>query len=130
MLRFPSVKTIQSRLGVERETAKTIRGLMDGSIDPYTFQSVQTWVERCYNEPTAQECEIVAINEVMRGFGDEAITGETWVDSFHCNIIAVYVNMGDPYSGTVLYDTERGSYAVCTWGDWVETYERYRGRIQ
>lgn len=38
-----------------------------------------------------------------------------------------YVNMGDPYVTTVLFDERTGLTKVCGWGDYVESWEK-RGR--
>ena len=38
--------------------------------------------------------------------------------------VASYVNMGDTYVATILYDIEKGEFFVTSWGDWVEEYER------
>jgi len=36
---------------------------------------------------------------------------------------AKYINTGDSYSGTILYDDETDKYYVTTWEDWVESAE-------
>jgi hypothetical protein len=40
--------------------------------------------------------------------------------------LAEYVNSGDTYSPTVLYDYSEGKFYLTTYGDWVEKYERER----
>lgn len=63
-------------------------------------------------------------NEEVEGFGVEGIRGDYWVDSFYGDIVALYVNMGDTYNGTLLYETETGRFMLTTWGDWVEKNQR------
>lgn len=51
------------------------------------------------------------------GFGDEKAT------------VALYVNCGDTYDPTLLYDVERRTFLLTSYGDWVETAER-KGRYK
>jgi hypothetical protein len=37
---------------------------------------------------------------------------------------AYYVNMGDPYSTTIILDTGKDRVWITGWGDWVEAEER------
>lgn len=62
-----------------------------------------------------------AINGLLDGHGVEAIRGDYHVDNYHFDIVATYVNMGDTYVGTVLYETETGRFLLTTYGDWVES---------
>ena len=43
-------------------------------------------------------------------------------------ILARYVNTGDTYSTTLLWNAESGSWRITTWGDWVEQFEKRHGR--
>jgi hypothetical protein len=38
-----------------------------------------------------------------------------------------YVNMGDPYDTTLIYDLSTGRFYVGAWGDWVERYPKRFG---
>ena len=67
------------------------------------------------------------VNKLIDGHGVEAIRGEYHVDNYHHDIVATYVNTGDSYSPTVLYETETGRFLVTTFGDWVEKHsDKYR----
>lgn len=72
-------------------------------------------------------------NELLKGSGVEPVTDErAWVDHYYQNIIALYVNQGDTYDSTLLYDTEHGDFQVTSWGDffegWEQEYEEEHGR--
>jgi hypothetical protein len=67
-----------------------------------------------------------AANELLGGHGIESIQGSQ-VGRYYYDINALYVNMGDTYDFTILYDTLKEKFLVVTWGDWVESWER-RGR--
>ena len=59
----------------------------------------------------------------MAGFGIEAIRGK-WVDNYYGDIVGLYVNTGDTYNTTLLYDTIKERFYVTTMGDFVEKNER------
>lgn len=70
---------------------------------------------------------LTVANGHMDGSGVEAIRGGggAW-DRHYMDIRALYVNMGDTYSTTLLYDVARDTFYITSWGDWVETAERTR----
>jgi len=65
-------------------------------------------------------------NGVLHGHGIESIRGEYHVDNY---IVALYVNMGDTYAATLLFETDTRRFLVTTWGDWVERHQKKYGII-
>lgn len=61
-----------------------------------------------------------AINKCLEGYGVEVINGEAYHSNYWGNIVAEYVNMGDTYTATVLYDVNKGKFIATTYGDWIE----------
>lgn len=119
-----SVKTL--RRFCDQETARQLRGLMTGTIDPETFASVQAWRDQCYSWPPSDyEMVMCAVDQLLGGSGVEVIRGR-YVDHYSQDIQASYVNMGDTYDLTVLYDHETERYVLTSCGDWVERNERKR----
>lgn len=41
-----------------------------------------------------------------------------------------YLNSGDTYNSTLVYDLDRGSYRITTYGDMIETHERRCARCR
>ena len=119
-MRLPSTKTIAVGLDVDRGDALRIRKLLDGRLDPKTVEGTAEWVRRCFNQPSWHELVLDAIKHVLGGFSTEAI----WSERSCVQPAAVYVNMGDTYAATVVYDLGRDLWQVTTWGDWLETAER------
>jgi hypothetical protein len=117
--RFPSVKRIARELNLDTNTAKRVRGLMDGKVDPCTSEAVQSWICQCFNRPSRRELIMCAINEALDTCGVEAIEGE-WIDNYHHNIQAVYCNTGDTYAATILLCHKRDRFMLTSWGDYVE----------
>ena len=120
----PSQKKLQEAFGIEE--GRKIRRLLTGQDNPETYQAVSKWVAQCYNKPSDDELIMEAINEIIDGFGTEAIRGR-YIDSYHQDIQAAFVNMGDTYTTTILLDHETGRYQITSWGDWVERNEKRRG---
>lgn len=118
-MRYPSVDTLQKTFNLERNVAIKFRKLLDGRLDPMTFESVHNWVRQCYHMPMKRELKMEAANELLNGHGVEAINA---VD--HIIPRAVYVNMGDTYKITLLYDTSDSCYRIMSYGDFIEWRER------
>ena len=64
------------------------------------------------------------VDRLVNGNGIEPINGDYHVDNFYHDIVALYVNMGDTYETTLLYETDKDRFLVTSWGDWVEHNER------
>lgn len=69
------------------------------------------------------------LSDHMGAYGIEAIRGDYYVDGYYQDLVALYVNTGDTYNATILYETEKERFLLTTMGDWVEHNER-RYRIQ
>jgi hypothetical protein len=67
-----------------------------------------------------------AINEILGGYGVEQITDNQWSE-YWCDGGLLYVNMGDAYTCTVIYDTRKDRWIVGSWGDVVERNEKRFG---
>ena len=63
-------------------------------------------------------------NKMMDGFGVEALRQEgAYVDQYHGDIIATYVDLGDTYAATLLLDSDTGSFHLTSYGGWLEVWE-------
>lgn len=120
---LPSVKTIKNRLGVSLEAAKGIWGAMEGRV---LMPKDSPLYKHHHNPPTKHERQLDMINALLDGHGVEVIRGD-WVSNFYGDINAEYINMGDPYINTILYDTLEDRWHVISYGDFIEEQER-RGR--
>ena len=112
----------------DEETSEKILRLLDGTDEPTSYETVEAWVRRCYNRPSDAELIGKALNEILDGCGVEAIRGR-YVDSYHIDIQAVFIELGDSYDATLLLDHETGDWTVTSWGDWVEQNEKERELI-
>lgn len=110
-MRGPSAKAIHAHLGrwLTQPQARQLKRAMSGA-------------------ETQDEVDAVLdlANVLLSAHGVEAIRADAQVDRYYYDIVALYVNMGDPYVPTVLYDTEREKFEAASWGDWLEAQQRSR----
>lgn len=66
--------------------------------------------------------DIRRIDTLMKGFGVEPING-------YNGIVALYVNMGDTYDLTVIYDMIIGKYIISDFGEFVERNQSRYGIV-
>lgn len=57
---------------------------------------------------------LVRVDSLLHGHGVE------YTQNAEQDVVAMYVNMGDTYNATIIYDCLAGKFYVGTWGDWVE----------
>ena len=63
-------------------------------------------------------------NKAIDGHGVEAVNGQDYqVDKYWMDTILLYVNLGDTYDTTILYDTENEEFSIGSYGDFVEEWE-------
>jgi len=78
-------------------------------------------LEEARNEgPEEIDAVLERMNTFLKGYGVEAVRGDYQVDRYYYDIVAVYVNMGDTYDTTILYETDTGRFYVTSLGGWVE----------
>ena len=121
-IRFPSVARIERDLNTDEDTAKRIRGLMDGSIDPDTSEAVQSWIRQCLTLPTTNHDDqrrkiLLALDEAYETCGIEYIVRQSDQELF-----AEYYNTGDTYCATILYCYRVHRFMLMSWGDYVENH--------
>ena len=65
-------------------------------------------------------------NAMLGGHGVEAVRGR-WHDRYYMDIVGLYVNMGETYDTTILFDTVQGKFKLMSLGDWVESKDEEYG---
>jgi hypothetical protein len=93
-------------------------------IDEDDAQKLKKVLEEANSNKEVREALEFA-DELIGGHGIEAIEKrDADVDHYYGDAIAVYVNTGDMYAGTVLYSTEEREFYITTYADWLEARER------
>ena len=86
--------------------------------------------ERESNDSERQEI-IEYANRAIRGHGVEEIRGTKAPGANYRSLfgdaVAVYVNTGDTYTATVLYDTVKRKFSITSFGDFVEKHDKGYG---
>lgn len=89
------------------------------------FPQTCRWFNSCYNPPRNNELILEALNELLGGCGVEGIEHEDiYVDRYHGNFVASYINTGDTYSPTILLDHVKNRWRLTSWGDFYESLSR------
>ena len=83
-------------------------------------------LKNAYGDHEAIDEALEEANKVLGGFGVEAIQGNFSVSSYYRDIVALYINRGETYETTILYETAAERFRITSWGDWVErNQEKY-----
>ena len=70
------------------------------------------------------EDNLQKINDLVNGYGVESIkTDDGGVRGYWLDVIGAYVNMGDAYAPTVVFDARTNEWLITSWGDVMEDYE-------
>lgn len=102
------------RLGVAPESALDIAETMEN------LEAVRI------RNPSRVSRLLMRINHEIEAYGIEDIRDpEVWDNYWH-DTVAAYVNTGDAYNATVLWDVGRNQFWCTTYGDWLERRERER----
>ena len=103
-MKYASLKKLKEIFGADAQQA---RHILEGVIDPHTFESVQRLVDQSYGEHSRWLLKMVALNELGEFAGVES--GHTFS----------YLNAGDMYSATLIRFND-GRYRVMCLGDILE----------
>jgi len=113
----PQASRLARELNLSMDTAVQLRALIKGRLNPADFETVSTWIRQCHNEPAHIEQILCAANEIMEGFGIEAIrSSKTW-QQFWCDVRFVYINAGDVYAPTLVFNTLAQTFTIACMAD-------------
>jgi hypothetical protein len=133
MFAGPSVKKMIEQ-GIAEETAKKIYHIINSPVfisksydeEPITtmmrteYPKTLHWLNCCHNTPTESEIRMDMINEALDGCGTEALDeNPSWFPYPHY----VYVNMGDTYDTTIIFDYKENTFLCGSWGDIAEKFK-------
>src|SRR6266571_8939780 len=97
--RLPSVKTLCARLGCDPTNAGAIRYVL--SRDPRTDLEINDTLK--------------AVSVLLHGYGVEYIPSK--LDTYSKGVGLEYVNLGETYASTILYDCLHKRFICASWGD-------------
>jgi hypothetical protein len=98
------------------------------------WKKLLTWAKNTQRAGQYHTQGIEAILELLdaktESYGTEAIFGHKQSSPFRgywMDICGQYINRGDTYDTTILYDSVKERFCLTSWGDWVERYETKYG---
>jgi hypothetical protein len=68
-------------------------------------------------------CRLAALDELLGTHGVESIRTTEHIDRYWFDCRACYLNTGDTYNTTILFDTKKDRFYLTSWGDFVESLE-------
>lgn len=115
----------QALVADDAQAAALLHDILNGKHDPREVDRCDAWVRQCFNEPSLVEQQMAAADGLMECHGVEAILSE----GSYGECLMSYVNTGDTYAATLVYDATKMEFSVSSWGDWVEAYEWENGEL-
>ena len=89
------------------------------------IKDVQRYIDHCYNMPNDLDIKMFAIDLLLQAFGIETINDENvYVNHYWQNCIALYINVGESYMHTIVYDTQEKEFILTTYADFIEKHEK------
>lgn len=125
-MRYPSIKTLSRLVDGDTEKAKEIRGILDGTVNPWDYSSVRELDAQSYNPQPEYRRKLTACDEALTGFG---FYGIEWCEYPGDQDRMInrqprrgfeYLNTGDSYTETLVY--LNGAFYVRAWGNIVENW--------
>jgi hypothetical protein len=114
----PSAKRIAEALTIDLVLARRIKGMMLGDLNSKRIVEEENIPDRKYMDRPRRILSIA--NKYSDRFGVECILRK---DDVFCLNVVEYVNMGETYQDTLLYDYKTNRFYVTSWEDFVETRE-------
>lgn len=115
MANLPSIKTLETAFP---DKGATLRLLLESTKAVLDHPAVKQWTDQCYNCPTLLERRLVALNAESDGFGVEYISHKD--DRFNYQRGLSYINQGDTYTTTIVFDHYSHNWRVIDWGSIIE----------
>lgn len=123
----PSIKSMVDK-GLEKDVAIFVRQIIKDNTNWHDYNTfcdnasrlqdvcpkTYSWIRSCYNMPSNSEVRLHMIDEVLDGFGIEVIQHKKGY-THYC-----YVNNGDTYAPTIIYNRLTKRFLYCGWGDLVK----------
>lgn len=114
-MRLPSIKTLESAFPGK---GKYLRTLLESARAVREHPAAIARRGECLHPPSLLDQRLHALNAAAETFGVEYIAHRD--DTYHDTYGLEYLNTGDTYTPTLIFDHARHSWRVCSWGDVVE----------
>ena len=118
-------KTFIIEVSLETSFAsKFKKGFKDFGLDDKEMKTILSIIKSAKND-RAVDAALVKIDKMIDGtFGTESIRGSAFFDRFWQDTIAIYLNTGDTYNTTLLYNVVSETWMITSMGDFVDMVDR------
>ena len=108
------------------EMAKNLKTITSSfQIDDDKAKEVMKIISKKPSSDKDAQSKMSTLNKLVGGHGTEVIRSDDAPnDSFWQDAIAEYINTGDTYKATIIYDRIKDKFEVTTVGDKVEEFEK------
>ena len=114
-MKLPSVKTLETAFPGK---GRTLRRLLESDAAVSKHPAAAARRAECFHAPTLLDQRMHALNAEAETCGIEYIAhrNDSWREDFGLE----YLNTGDMYTPTLIFDYARDSWCVASWGDIIE----------
>ena len=117
MTRLPSIRTLESAFPGH---GRALRRLLEDERAVREHPAAVARRQECYHPPSLLDQRLHALNAEAETFGVEYIAHRDDGCRVGDQHGLEYLNTGDTYAPTIIFDHARGSWRVTSWGDIVE----------
>lgn len=96
-MKAPSEKRMVELLGIQAEQAYLLREAIHAV---------------CWNDSRGIDAILSTADNLLAGFGIESIRDADYWDRYYCDIKWLYVNTGETYMPTLIYNTSCGYFTI------------------
>lgn len=112
-MRLPTIQTLAAVFG---DRAHEARELLEKKRKTTDYESVRVWEAQSFNRPRYTERLMCALNEIAGALGVDALFKATDANQ----PVYEYLNMGDSYAATLVFNREAHTIRVASIGDILE----------
>lgn len=96
----PTIKNLQQYLNLDEEKSKLIYSIINSNIDQYEKEE--------------------KLNSLLNFYGSEIVRSTKLWNYYYCDIAFIYLNAGDIYNTTLIYDVEKRKWILADLGSIIE----------
>ena len=118
---LPSIKTLESAFPGRGKELRQALKMTRSQLAEHPVGAAR--IAECYHPPKTYDIRLHVLDSIAEACGVEYIAHRD--DSFTEVYGLEYLNTGDPYVSTIIYDHRVSRYRVASWGDIVERHSCY-----
>ena len=121
-MRLPSIKTLEAHFQGKGTALRRVLEWHKGAAERFEklYPQFKEWTDKCHYYPRRRNCQLFLLNLILEGHGIEEVQTSGTFGTPEME----YVNMGESYAATIIFDHGRNTWFVEGWADWVEKAER------